>query len=103
MQDLTARTTMGTGISTFLAAPYVPAAAEAIRKHGALAAFLGIPYENSNMYRQGQRGGPRAVRDATDQFFSYHYDYDVDLFEAYDLVDCGDVPIVPADVNASHD
>jgi agmatinase len=103
MQDLTARTTMGTGISTFLAAPYVPAHASAIREHGALAAFLGIPYENSNVYRQGQRGGPRAVRDATDQFFSYHYDYDVDLVDAYRLVDCGDVATMSTDVTASHD
>jgi arginase family enzyme len=99
----TADTPMGAGISTFLSAPHIPAEAEAIRAHGAKAAFLGIPYEGANVYRYGQSGGPRAVRDATDQFFSYHYDYDVDLFDAYNLVDCGDVATVPADVAASHD
>lgn len=98
-----ADTPMGAGISTFLSAPQLPAEAGAIRAHGALAAFLGIPYEGANTYRYGQSGGPRAVRDATDQFFSYHYDYDVDLFDVYNLVDCGDAAPVPADVPASHE
>ena len=98
-----AKTQMGTGINTFLSAPYVAQSADRLREHGARAAFLGIPYENSNMYRQGQSGGPRAVREATDQFFSYHYDYDVDLFEAYNLVDCGDVGTISTDTKASHD
>lgn len=94
---------MGAGVSTFLGAPLLPADAQAIRAHGARAAFLGAAYEGANVYRQGQSGGPRAVREATDQFFSYHYDFDVDLFEAYRLVDCGDVPTVPGSVEASHD
>jgi agmatinase len=98
-----ARTQMGAGINTFLSAPYVALDADRIKRHGARAAFLGIPYENSNVYRQGQSGGPRAVREATDQFFSYHYDYDVDLFDAYNLVDCGDVATISTDTVASHD
>lgn len=96
-------TPMGSGVSTFLGAPLIAAESRTIRAHGARAAFLGVAYEGANVYRQGQSGGPRAVREATDQFFSYHYDYDVDLFEAFNLVDCGDVPTVPGDVPASHD
>jgi agmatinase len=103
MSDTQGERPMGAGIATFMAAPLIPADANAIKAHGARAAFLGIPYEGANMYRQGQSGGPRAVRDATGQFFSYHYDYDIDLFKVYNLVDCGDVATVPADVPASHD
>jgi agmatinase len=99
----TADAAMGVGIATFLGAPHIPADADAIRAHGARAAYLGIPYEGANVYRFGQSGGPRAVREATGQFFSYHYDYDVDLFDVYNLVDCGDVAVTPADVPASHE
>jgi arginase family enzyme len=99
----TADAAMGVGIATFLGAPHISAKSDDIRTHGARAAFLGIPYEGANVYRYGQSGGPRAVREATGQFFSYHYDYDVDLFDVYSLVDCGDVSVVPADVPGSHD
>ena len=93
---------MGVGMRSFLGAPSVEPSADALRREGVKAAFLGIPYEGANMYRYGQSGGPAAVREATGQFFSYHYDYDVDLLEAYSLADCGDVATVPADVAASH-
>jgi len=96
-------TQMGSGINTFLGAPHVRPDAKLLKEHGAKAAFLGIAYENANVYRQGQSGGPRAVREATDQFFSYHYDYDIDLFDVYRLVDCGDVPTISTDTVASHD
>jgi agmatinase len=39
--------------------------------------------------------GPKAVRDASAQFVSYHYDYDLDLAEHIRLVDCGDAAAVP--------
>jgi arginase family enzyme len=95
-------TPMGVGMRSFLGAPVVEASAEALRRQNVRAAFLGVPYEGANMYRYGQSGGPQAVREATGQFFSYHYDYDVDLLEAYNLADCGDVATVPADTAASH-
>jgi arginase family enzyme len=100
---LTTELPMGVGLRSFLGAPVVEARAEAVRREHVKAAFLGVPYEGANMYRYGQSGGPQAVREATGQFFSYHYDYDVDLLEAYGLADCGDVATVPADVEASHD
>lgn len=95
-------TPMGVGMRSFLGAPVVAASTEALRAQDVRAAFLGVPYEGANMYRYGQSGGPQAVREATGQFFSYHYDYDVDLLEAYNLADCGDVATVPADTAASH-
>ncbi len=94
---------MGVGLRSFLGAPVLDARADALRAGNVKAAFLGVPYEGANMYRFGQSGGPAAVREATGQFFSYHYDYDVDLLEAYNLADCGDVATVPADVAASHE
>src|SRR5437870_3276962 len=103
MSDAKPTAQMGSGINTFLGTPHMRPESKLLRQHGAKAAFLGIAYENANVYRQGQSGGPRAVREATDQFFSYHYDYDVDLLEVYRLVDCGDVPTISTDTMASHD
>lgn len=38
--------------------------------------------------------GPHAIRDASDQFMPYHFDFDVDLDQAINLVDCGDAAVV---------
>ena len=82
--------------ATFLAAPFVEARATALRAHGAKAALLGIPYDMGGIFRTGTSAGPRGLREASRQYLGYFFDDDVDLLEAYRLVDCGDAPMVPA-------
>lgn len=82
--------------ATFLGAPFVEARDSALQKHGARAALLGIPYDMGGIFRSGTAAGPRGLREASRQYGSYFFDDDVDLFEAYRLVDCGDARMVPA-------
>ncbi|MBX6378475.1 MAG: arginase family protein, partial [Clostridia bacterium] len=83
------------GIGSFLRAPVVPPVTEALRKAGARAAVLGLPWEGTNTCRPGASYGPRAIRQATEHYVSYHGEFQVDLFQALGLVDCGDVSVVP--------
>lgn len=46
--------------------------------------------------------GPMALRIATAQFGSYLYDYDIDLSDAYNIADCGDVPVNPVNIKKTH-
>lgn len=48
------------------------------------------------IYRTGTAAGPRGLRDASRQYTSYFFDDDVDLIDRFNLVDCGDAPMVPA-------
>lgn len=82
--------------STFLGVDYVPAKAEALRASGARAAFLGVPYDMSAIYRSGTAAGPHGLRDASRQYGPYFFDDDVDFHSEFKLVDCGDVAMIPA-------
>lgn len=82
--------------STFLGVPYVPVDADRIRASGARAAFLGVPYDMSAIYRSGTAAGPHGLRDASRQYGSYFFDDDVDFGTEFPLVDCGDVSMIPA-------
>ncbi len=82
--------------STFLGAPFVEACAEHLMARGAKAALLGIPYDMGGIWRTGTADGPRGLRDASRQYGPYFFDDDVDIFEAFNLVDCGNAPMVPA-------
>lgn len=79
----------------FLGAPFVTPQASALRQSAATHAVYGIPFDGTTFFRTGSRHGPHAIRDASEQFLSYHFDYDVDLSEAITLVDCGDAGAVP--------
>lgn len=81
---------------TFISAPFIEADASALKSANVGAALLGIPYDMGGIWRSGTADGPRGLRDASRQYGSYFFDDDVDLFEAFNLVDCGDVPMVPA-------
>ena len=82
--------------ATFLGAPFVEARERDLKKHGARAALLGIPYDMGGIYRTGTAAGPRGLREASRQYGSYFFDDDVDLLEEFRLVDCGDARMVPA-------
>lgn len=83
------------GISTFLGARVLPPVREELERAGVKAAVLGLPWEGTNTCRPGASYGPRSIRRATEHYLSYHGEFQVDLFDALGLADCGDVSIVP--------
>jgi agmatinase len=82
--------------STFLELPYAPAKADELKKLGAKAALLGVPYDMSAIYRSGTAAGPQGLRAASRQYGPYFFDDDLDFSSDFLLVDCGDVRMVPA-------
>lgn len=84
----------GTG-GQFMRAPRVAPDAGALREAGVTAAFLGFPWDAMCISRTGTNQGPRALREASDQFSLFNANTGVDLTDHYTFADCGDVPIVP--------
>lgn len=91
------------GVISMLGAPHVPTAQ--LRGSGAKAAFLGVPYDGANaaIERPGSANGPRGLRIASNMCFPWSFEWDVDLFEAYGLVDCGDSPLAIGNVTRTHE
>ncbi len=83
------------GILTFMGAPYCPPERHTIREMGAKICFMGAPWDLGTIVRTGASSGPQGIREASAQYFPYMFEYDVDLMTFYNVVDCGDVPIVP--------
>ncbi len=80
---------------TFLNRPRCAPNRDALHAAGANAAFLGFPWDGTCISRTGTNFGPRGIREASEQFLLYNANSGVDLTETFNLVDCGDVPIVP--------
>jgi agmatinase len=78
------------GIATFAGRPYRPDPA------GADVAVVGVPYDSATTFRSGARFGPRAIRAASQVLRPYNSALDTQPFELLDVVDAGDVPVVPA-------
>lgn len=91
------------GIPSFLKTTVVPPLKKELKAHGAKAAVLGLPWEHTNTCRPGTSMGPRAIRGATDHYISHHGEFQVDLFDALKLVDCGDVQIIPGNARRTFD
>jgi agmatinase len=95
--------TLLAGIRTFLGAQVVPPVREELEAAGVRAAVLGMPWEGTNTCRPGASYGPRAIRDTSEHYLSYHGEFQVDLFDALGLADCGDVSIVPGNARRTFD
>ena len=91
------------GVVSFLGAPHVPV--DRLAGSGARAAFLGYPFDGANaaIERPGSANGPRGLRIASNMCFPWSFEWDVDLFEAYGLVDCGDAPLAIGNVERTHE
>jgi agmatinase len=85
------------GIATFAGRPYRHDPA------GADVAVVGVPYDSATTFRSGARFGPRAIRAASQVLRPYNSALDVQPFEALEVVDTGDVPVVPAYVEATQE
>jgi agmatinase len=97
-----------TGIATFCRTPYV----SAIDQLQADAAVLGIPFDEGVGYRPGTRFGPRSIREYSLRFPYFdrqgaqrgYWDMEKRRWLLTDtiLVDCGDVDVVPLDLDYTH-
>jgi agmatinase len=76
-------------ILTFLRSTHVALNVEALKKSGARYAFLGVPFDEGNIGKPGSEDGPREFRLASQEYFPYWFEYNVDLQGT--AVDCGDV------------
>jgi agmatinase len=68
-------------------------------------AILGAPFDEGVSFRPGTRFGPRAIRQAEDVGGPAprpHMELGVDPFALLNVVDYGDVEVVPANLGASH-
>jgi agmatinase len=88
------------GINTFLKAPFVEDIHD-IGRHQV--AVVGAPFDMGTTYRPGTRFGPQAIRRISALYDSYSVDLAVDLQEELDLVDAGDVFVIPSNIEKSFD
>lgn len=77
------------GQITFLRSDHVALNTEKLREAGVRYAFIGVPFDEGNVGRPGSEEGPREFRLASQEYFPYWFEYQVDLFGS--SVDCGDV------------
>jgi agmatinase len=82
-------------LGTFMNQPRVAPTSAALRAAGATVGILGFPWDGTCISRPGTQMGPRGLREASEQFLLYNAITDVDLAKSFNIVDCGDVPVVP--------
>lgn len=75
--------------------PFVEAKEESLRTAGATVAFLGFPWDSTCISRTGTNYGPKSLREVSYQFQFFNATNGIDLADAYSMVDCGDVPVLP--------
>lgn len=88
------------GINTFLKAPFLEDVHQVDRHE---VAILGAPFDMGTTYRSGCRFGPQAIRRISALYDSYSIDLAVDLQEELDIVDLGDVFVIPANIEKTFD
>lgn len=84
----------GTG-GNFLRFPRLQPQATALSAAGVTAAVIGFPWDGMCISRTGTNGGPRAIREASDQFSTFNANTGINLADHFRFADCGDVPVVP--------
>ena len=91
------------GRTSFQKLPYLTDL-EGLRTRRPDAAIIGAPFDDAVSHRPGARFGPRAIRTAT-----YHAGHPnslqlgIEPFEWIDVVDAGDAPVVPANLERGHE
>ena len=69
---------------------------------GVDAAAYGIPFDTATTYRAGPRFGPEAIRSASALIRPYHPVLEVNVVEALSIVDYGDLPVSPGDIERTY-
>jgi agmatinase len=65
--------------------------------------ILGAPYDGGTTYRSGTRFGPQAMRRISGLASGYNPGLGVDLFDSINMVDAGDISIIPANIEKTFD
>ncbi len=91
------------GILTFMHAPHVELTPEALAESGATFAYLGVPFDAGNIGRPGSYAAPHSLREASTKYFSYMWEYGVDISAACPVIDCSDVKLAPGNTEKSHE
>ncbi|MDQ2675088.1 MAG: agmatinase family protein, partial [Chloroflexota bacterium] len=90
------------GLASFQKLPWLDDAAIAERRPDV--AIVGAPFDDAVSHRPGARFGPRAIRTATYHAGSLNsLQLGIQPFEWLDVVDAGDAPIIPANIERSHE
>jgi agmatinase len=85
---------------TYLRVPYL----EDMRElDGQDVAIVGVPLDTGTTFRSGTRWGPQAMRAVSVLGTGYNFELGIDLFESLDMVDVGDVSVIPANIEKSFD
>ncbi|MBW3612455.1 MAG: agmatinase [Chloroflexi bacterium] len=91
------------GLPSFQKLPWITEAA-ALAERRPHVAIVGAPFDDAVSHRPGARFGPRAIRQA-----SYHagainsLQLGIEPFDYLDVVDAGDAPVVPMDIDRGHE
>jgi len=90
------------GLPSFQKLPWITDAAELARR-GPDVAIVGAPYDDSTSHRPGARFGPRAIRAASYMSGDLNsLQLGIQPYDWLDVVDAGDAPITPMDVERGH-
>ncbi|HLB07425.1 MAG TPA: agmatinase family protein [Alphaproteobacteria bacterium] len=89
------------GQIAFLRADYVPPDPARLKKVKARYAFIGVPFDEGNIGKPGCEEGPREFRLASQEYFPYWFEYNVDLHGR--AVDCGDVQFLKVNPAAAYE
>lgn len=93
MTNDTWNTVLHFGPATFMNRPYIQCREDELKKNSAKVAIIGFPFDCTTIVRTGSTMGPRKVRELSELTIPYHLDYDVNISDKYNLVDCGDIPV----------
>jgi agmatinase len=85
-----------TGIGSFMRLPQVT------DMHAVDAAVVGIPFDTGVSYRIGGRFGPAAIREASRLLRPFHAEHEIEIFDHLSVVDAGDLPVVPGNIEATY-
>ena len=87
-------------IGTFGMRPYL----EDMRQLGGQdVAVVGIPFDGGTSHRPGARFGPQSIRYVSTGDGGYNHDLGISLWHSLDIVDVGDVTVIPADIEKTFD
>ena len=84
------------GVRTFMRLPHVTGT------DGVDFAVTGIPFDTATSFRAGARFGPEGIRSASALLRPYHPALDVNIVETVSVVDYGDLPVAPGDVEGTY-
>lgn len=65
--------------------------------------IIGAPYDGGTTFRPGTRFGPQAMRRISSLTGGYNPGLGVDLFQYLEIVDAGDISVIPANIEKSFD